>query len=744
MPCETSRAEKRNVFRKIIESHLVSGNPDPGAEISIKIDQTLTQDATGTMAYLQFEALGVPRVKTALSVSYVDHNTLGTGPENADDHLYLQTAAARYGVMFSRPGNGICHRVHLERFASPGMTLLGSDSHTPTAGAACMVAIGAGGLDIAAAMAGYPYSLVMPAVVNVRVHGTLPPMVSAKDIILEILRLLPVSGGVGKVLEYTGDGVKHLSISERATITNMGAELGLTTSIFPSDSVTLEFLKSQGRPSDWMEIMPDDGAGYDSAFDVDLSALKPMVALPHSPDNVASVEKAGPVPIQQVIIGSCTNSSYEDLKAAALILKGRTISPRVSLSIVPGSRQVLHMISQDGTLSDLIGAGARILECACGPCIGMGQSPATGANSLRTFNRNFEGRSGTKTAGVYLSGPLVAAATALNGELTDPRTLLQSKPGTIPVHISGIEVEASTEANTEGRMQDNVTKTIATDGHDQFSPDVFLDDSMLIFPPPKEEAMRVEVIKGPNIKPVPVGQPVGNEIYGEVLLKAGDNITTDHIMPAGSKILPLRSNIPALAEYCFSNYDPEFSRRAREQKNNKAGFIVAGTNYGQGSSREHAALVPLYLGVKAVFALSFARIHRANLINAGIMPLIIDCKAYEQLDLGDCLLIGDARVLVENALKEPGDSLRRLAIPVFKIGQQKTSPQTELSCSPDKSFKNACEDEFDSAGESLAFEARQLYRKDCSCAFEAVLEASVRELGIIKDGGLLRNICQVS
>lgn len=676
----SSTTVKRNIVRKIIESHLVAGSLEPGSEISIRIDQTLTQDATGTMVYLQFETLGVPRVKTSLSVSYVDHNMLGTGPENADDHLYLQTAAAKYGVVFSRPGNGICHRVHLERFAVPGLTLLGSDSHTPTAGAMCMLAIGAGGLDVAVAMAGHPYAFVMPYVVNARLYGALPLMVSSKDVILEILRRFTVKGGVGKIFEYTGDGVDALSVSERATIANMGAELGLTTSVFPSDSATLAFLELQGRSSDWTPISPDDGAVYDDAFDVDLSALEPMVALPHSPDRVVKVRDAGPVPIRQVVIGSCTNSSYEDLKIVASILKGKHVHPDVSLVIVPGSRRVLHAISEDGTLGELVAAGARLLECACGPCIGMGQAPASGSNSLRTFNRNFEGRSGTKNAGVYLSGPETAAATAIRGVLTDPRALIET-------------------ANvTSCRLVSQLASPATGNG----VPRPIVDDGMLIFPPPEHEASRVGIIKGPNIKPVPVGRPIENEIRGRVLLKTGNDITTDHIMPAGSKILPLRSNIPALSEFCFSTCDPQFPKRAKDLRPGEAGFIVAGSNYGQGSSREHAALVPLYLGIRAVFAVSFARIHRSNLINAGIMPLIIDEKAYESLKQGDHLSIAGARDLLQAALQEEGGFLKRIVIPVQRL------------CRPDD------------AG---------VYD-----VFEATLEASTREIEIIRDGGLLRNI----
>lgn len=592
----------KNVAQKIISRHLVSGEAVPSQPIAIKIDQTLTQDATGTMAYLQFEAMGIPRVKTKLSVSYVDHNTLQTGFENADDHLYLQTVAAKHGIYFSRPGNGICHQVHLERFGVPGETLLGSDSHTPTAGGLGMLAIGAGGLDVAVAMAGGAFHLTMPEVIAVELTGQLPPWVSAKDIILEVLRRLSVKGGVGKIVEYTGPGVKTLSVPERATITNMGAELGATTSIFPSDEVTRDFLRAQGREEVWTEIVPDPDATYDAKITIKLDKLEPLVAQPHSPDNVTEVSKLADVTVQQVAIGSCTNSSYTDLMRVAEILKGKTVHPNVSLVIAPGSRQVFRMLSENGALTHLINAGARILESACGPCIGMGQSPPSGAVSVRTFNRNFKGRSGTADAQIYLVSPETAAATALTGKLTDPRTL-----GT-PIEIK-------------------LPKTFP------------VDDSMII--PPAAEGAKVKIRRGPNIKPLPMNKPMTEEISGKVLLKTGDNITTDDIMPAGAKILPLRSNIPAISEFVFSGLDPDFVKRAKE---NKGGIIVGGVNYGQGSSREHAALAPMYLGIKAVIAKSFARIHKANLINFGILPLTFTSEAdYEAVNQGDNLVLKNVR-----------------------------------------------------------------------------------------------------
>lgn len=591
-----------NVTQKILTEHLISGDLTVGSEIAIRIDQTLTQDATGTMAYLQFEAMGVPRVRTRLSVSYVDHNTLQTGFENADDHRFLQTVAAKYGIYFSRPGNGICHQVHLERFGAPGLTLLGSDSHTPTGGGIGMIAIGAGGLDVAVAMAGGPFYLTMPRIVRVQLTGKLPPWVSAKDVILELLRRLSVKGGVGKIMEYTGDGVKSLSVPERATIANMGAELGATTSVFPSDEVTREFMLAQGRGNEWRRIEADPDAIYDETVEIDLSSLEPMIAQPHQPDQVVKVKDLEGLKVDQVLVGSCTNSSYRDLMTVAGILKGRKVHPYVSAAISPGSRQVFEMIAHNGALADLISAGVRILEATCGPCIGMGQSPCTEGVSIRTFNRNFEGRSGTPSARVYLASPEVAAAAMIFGKLVDPRTLGE------PISVG--------------------------------MPEKFLiDDSMII--PPAESPDDVEVIRGPNIKPLPVRDSLPDIIMGKVLLKVGDNITTDHIMPAGPKILPFRSNIPAIAEYVFQAVDPSFPSRA---KASGGGFIVGGENYGQGSSREHAALAPMYLGIKAVIAKSFARIHKANLVNFGILPLsFVSPKDYDELHPDDELQIFDIR-----------------------------------------------------------------------------------------------------
>ncbi|MBE3581494.1 MAG: aconitate hydratase [Thermoanaerobacteraceae bacterium] len=589
----------QNLAEKIIARHLVEGKVVPGEEIAIRIDQTLTQDATGTMAYLQFEAMGIDRVRTKLSVSYVDHNTLQTGFENADDHRFLQSVAAKYGIVFSRPGNGICHQVHLERFAVPGSTLLGSDSHTPTAGGIGALAIGAGGLEVAVAMAGGPFYFTMPEVIRINLHGRLSPWVSAKDVILEVLRLLSVKGGVGKIIEYGGDGVKTLWVPERATITNMGAELGATTSIFPSDEVTRAFLRAQGREEDWVELLPDPDAVYSQVLDIDLGSLEPLVAQPHMPDRVARVREVGPIKVDQVAIGSCTNSSYADLMRVAAILKGRRVHPEVSLVISPGSRQVFYLLAQNGALADLIAAGARILECTCGPCIGMGQAPPSGGVSVRTFNRNFRGRSGTADASVYLTSPEVAAATALTGVLTDPRDL-----GMPPISIS--------------------------------MPERFpVDDSLLIFPP--AAGTEVEIKRGPNIKPLPAAQPLPEVVTAPVLLKLGDNITTDDISPAGAKYLPLRSNIPALAQHAFEGIDPTFARRAQEAGQ---GIIVGGQNYGQGSSREHAALCPMYLGIKAVIAKSFARIHRSNLINFGILPLtFVREEDYDGIAPGDRLTL---------------------------------------------------------------------------------------------------------
>lgn len=600
----------KNLVEKILAAHLVEGTLEPGSEIAIHIDQTLTQDATGTMSYLQFEAMGVPRVKTELSVSYVDHNTLQTGFENADDHLYLQTVAAKHGIYFSRPGNGICHQVHLERFGVPGKTLLGSDSHTPTGGGLGMIAIGAGGLDVAVAMAGGPFYLTTPQVVNVRLTGKLSPWVSAKDVILKVLEIMTVKGGVGRIIEYSGPGVATLSVPERATITNMGAELGATTSVFPSDGVTRSFLKAQGREEVWQELAADPDASYDQVIEIDLGILEPLVACPHSPDAVRPVSSFQDLAVSQVAIGSCTNSSYQDLMTVAAVLKGKVVSENVSLVISPGSRQVYKMLADSGALGDLIASGARILESACGPCIGMGQAPASGAVSVRTFNRNFKGRSGTKDAEIYLASPETAAATALTGFLTDPRSL--GDPVEIPM------------------------------------PEKFLvDDRMIV--PPAEDPETVTVVRGPNIQPLPVKEPLEEALEGEILIKTGDNITTDHIMPAGAKVLPLRSNIPAIAQFVCYALDDCFAQRALEKG---GGFIVGGHNYGQGSSREHAALAPMYLGVRAVIAKSFARIHRSNLINFGILPLtFVREEDYDALEQGDRLVIAG----VQKALPEQGE-----------------------------------------------------------------------------------------
>jgi len=592
----------KNVTQKLLDSHIVSGQPGKGNEIAIRIDQTITQDATGTMACLQFEAMGVERVKTKRSVSYVDHNTLQYGGyENADDHRYLQTVAAKYGMYFSRPGNGICHQVHLERFSVPGETLLGSDSHTPTCGGIGMLAIGAGGLDVAVAMGGGAFGLTYPEVVLVKLTGSLRPWVSAKDIILELLRRLTVKGGVGKIFEYGGEGVKGLTVPERATITNMGAELGATTSVFPSDEVTLEFLRAQDRESDWRELTADSDATYDDVIEIDLDTLEPMIALPHMPDNVRKVSEIEGLKVDQVCIGSCTNSSYRDLMLVAGVFEegGHKVCPDLSMTVSPGSRQVLEMISLNKGLAALIEAGARILESACGPCIGNGQSPPSGGVSLRTFNRNFEGRSGTPNAKVYLCSPETAAAAAIKGVVTDPRKL-----GT-PPSVS--------------------------------MPEKFLvDDSMII--PPAEDPSSVEVIKGPNIKDLPIKPPLGDTLSGKVLIKLGDDITTDHITPAGPW-LKYRSNVPKYAESVFSAIDPDFHKKALEAG---GGFVVGGENYGQGSSREHAALCPMYLGIKAVIAKSFARIHKANLINFGILPLVFENPAdYDAIDDGDELELGD-------------------------------------------------------------------------------------------------------
>lgn len=593
---------------KILKAHIVDGELIKGTEIGLRIDQTLTQDATGTMAYLEYEAMGVPRVKTELSVAYIDHNTLQNGFENADDHRFIGSVTKKHGIRFSRPGNGICHQVHLERFGIPGKTLIGSDSHTPTGGGIGMLAMGAGGLDVAVAMGGGAYYITCPKVVRVNLTGKLSPWVAAKDVILEVLRRMSVKGGVGKVIEYCGEGVKTLSVPERATITNMGAELGATTSIFPSDEVTREFLTAQGRGEVWTPLAADPDAVYDEELTIDLSQLVPMAACPHSPDNVKTVAEIGPMKIDQVCIGSCTNSSLLDMLKVAYILKGKTVHPDVSLSIAPGSKQVLQMLAQNGALADMIAAGARILESACGPCIGMGQSPNSHGISLRTFNRNFEGRSGTRDGQIYLVSPELAAASALTGVLTDPRTL--------------------------GEMPDfQLPKTFT------------VNDNMIELPAPEAEMDKVEILRGPNIKPFPQTSPLADSIDVPCSLKVGDNITTDHIMPAGAKILPLRSNIPAISEHCFTVCDPAFPTRAKELGKS---IIVGGANYGQGSSREHAALAPLYLGVKAVLVKSFARIHRANLINAGILPLTFANEAdYDKIDQGDELELANVRKAIE-------------------------------------------------------------------------------------------------
>jgi len=587
--------------QKIIKEHLVTGEMKAGSEISIRIDQTLTQDSTGTMAYLQLEAMGIDKVKTKRSVAYIDHNTIQSGFENADDHKYIQTVAAKHGIYFSRPGNGICHQVQLERFGVPGMTLLGSDSHTPTGGGLGMLAIGAGGVDVAVAMGGGAYYITMPKILNVKLTGKLRPWATAKDVILTVLRELSVKGGVGKILEYTGEGVKTLSVPERATITNMGAELGATTSIFPSDEATLAFLKAQGREQDYVPLAPDADCIYDEEITIDLSSIEPLAAMPHSPDNVLEVSKIGKIKVDQVAIGSCTNSSYADMMKVAAVLKGKTVHPDVSLVIAPGSKQVLTMLAQNGALADMVAAGARILESACGPCIGMGQSPKTDAISLRTFNRNFYGRSGTTSAQVYLVSPETAAASAITGVLTDPQEL-----GEAPVV----------------KM-----------------PEAFLtNDNMVVSP--AEDGASVEVVRGPNIKPFPVNTALPEVVSGKTLIKVEDNITTDHIMPSNAKLLPFRSNVPYLAEFCLTPCDPEFPTRAKE---NGGGFVIGGSNYGQGSSREHAALAPLYLGVKAVIAKSFARIHMANLINSGILPLVFKNEAdYDTVDMMDELSIENA------------------------------------------------------------------------------------------------------
>ncbi|MHB0875104.1 MAG: aconitate hydratase, partial [Anaerolineae bacterium] len=587
---------------KIIAAHVAGDLPAAGQEIALRIDQTLTQDATGTMAYLEFEAMGVDRVKTELSVSYVDHNMLQTDFRNADDHRYLQSIAAKYGIYFSRPGNGICHQVHLERFARPGRTLLGSDSHTPTAGSVGSLAIGAGGLDVAAAMAGHAFPLRMPQILGVRLTGSLPVWVSAKDVIIELQRRLTVKGGVGKVLEFFGPGVAALSVPQRATITNMGAELGATSSVFPSDERTRQFLRAQRREEQWQPLAADADATYDTVVEIDLGSLEPLVSCPSSPDNVRPVRELVGTPLVQVCIGSCTNSSYRDLMVVAAMLKGRVVHPDVSLTISPGSRQVLNLLSRAGAVSDLIAAGARLLECGCGPCIGMGQAPASAGNSMRSFNRNFKGRSGTTDDAVYLASPEICAASALAGHIADPRDLGQ------PPAIE----EAATYVT---------------------------DDNLIV--PPAPSGGGVTIVRGPNIKPLPEMGPLADKVEGPVLLKVGDNVTTDHIMPAGSQVLPLRSNIPAISEHVFERVDTTFPARARAAG---VGFVVGGGNYGQGSSREHAAIAPYYLGVRAVLVKSFARIHAANLINFGILPLeFVDPADAERIDQGDVLVLDGLR-----------------------------------------------------------------------------------------------------
>lgn len=592
----------RNLAEKILSNHIVEGELRKGSSIGIKIDQTLTQDSTGTMAYLQLEAMGIDKVKTKRSVAFVDHNMLQQGFENADDHEFIKTVASKHGVYFSKPGNGVCHQVFLERFAVPGETLIGSDSHTPTAGAVGMLAMGAGGLDVALAMAGGAYYINVPKVCKVNIIGSFKTMVTGKDVVLEVLRRLTVKGGVSRIFEYGGEGIKNLSVPQRATITNMGAELGATTSIFPSDERTLEFFKAQGREEDWFEFKADEDAVYDEEITIDLNTLEPLAAMPHSPDNVKKVSEIGKIKVDQVAIGSCTNSSYEDLMKVAKILKGKKVHPDVSLVIAPGSRQVMEMIARNGALADIISSGARILENGCGPCIGMGQAPGTNGVSLRTFNRNFYGRSGTLSAKVYLVSPETAAVSAIKGVLTDPR-----------------ELETDLCINMPERF--------------------IVDDSMIL--KPAEDGTKVEVKRGPNIKPFPINKELGDKIEGKILIKVEDNITTDHIMPSNSKLLPFRSNIPYLSQFCFNTIDTDFPKRA---KNLGGGFIIAGENYGQGSSREHAALAPLYLGVRGVIAKSFARIHKANLINNGIVPLEFKNEAdYNEVDPLDELVIDNIK-----------------------------------------------------------------------------------------------------
>ncbi len=590
------------IAQKIIKNHLLSGDMTVGSEIGLKIDQTLTQDATGTMAYLEFEAMGIDRVRTEKSVAYIDHNTLQCGFENPDDHRFIQSIAKKHGIYYSRPGNGICHQVHLERFGIPGKTLIGSDSHTPTGGGLGMLSFGAGGMDVAVSMGGGAYYITMPKMFKVNLTGKLNDFVTAKDVSLELLRILSVKGGVGAIIEWGGEGIKTLSVPERATITNMGTELGATTSIFPSDEITLDFLKKQGRENDYTPISSDSDAAYDRIIDINMSELKPLIACPHSPDNIVTVESLNGTKVDQVCIGSCTNSSLHDLLKVAAMLKGKTIAEGVSLSVSPGSKQVLTMLSRCGALSDILASGARVLECACGPCIGMGFSPNSAGVSLRTFNRNFLGRSGTADAGVYLVSPETAVMAALTGTITDPREF--------------------------GKMPEIVMPE-----------EFFIDDSAVLAPASAEDAKDVEILRGPNIKPFPKEKPQGDKLDAKVSLKVGDNITTDHIMPAGTKILPYRSNIPYLSSFCFNVCDTEFSSRAKEMGES---IIVGGSNYGQGSSREHAALVPMYLGVRAVIAKSFARIHAANLINAGILPLTFsDADDYEEIALADSITLGN-------------------------------------------------------------------------------------------------------
>ncbi len=612
----------KTIAQKIIAAHLVHGDMTPGSEVALKIDQTLTQDATGTMAYLEFETMGIPRVRTERSVAYVDHNTLQSGFENADDHRYLQTVTKKHGIWFSRPGNGICHQVHLERFGKPGKTLIGSDSHTPTGGGIGMLAFGAGGLDVAVAMGGGAYYITMPKMFKVNLNGKLRPFVTAKDVSLELLRILSVKGGVGAIIEWGGEGIADLSVPERATITNMGTELGATTSIFPSDEVTRKFLAAEGREADFTPLESDPDAVYDRVIDIDLSKLEPMIACPHSPDKVVPVSSLKGTKVDQVCIGSCTNSSLYDMLKVAALLKGKQVSPSVSVSVSPGSKQVLTMLADCGALTDILASGARLLECACGPCIGMGFSPNSGGVSLRTFNRNFEGRSGTRDAKVYLVSPETAVAAALTGEITDPRLLGEMPAVTMPASFR-------------------------------------IDDTAVLAPAPAEEADAVEVLRGPNIKEFPKSKPFGDALTAKLVLKVGDNITTDHIMPAGAKILPYRSNIPYLSKFCFEVCDPTFPERAKAAGD---GMIVGGSNYGQGSSREHAALVPMYLGIRCVLAKSFARIHVANLINAGILPLTFaDPADYDRIGQDDVLTLSDLSVGMDRGSITVTDETKHIA-----------------------------------------------------------------------------------